>query len=367
MQSVPQEATRLARRLRQLREQEWEDAPLLTQAKLAKALSAEEPLTAGTVSSWENNKTPKLPPERRLRAYARFFATQRSVETPLSPRLLPLGELSPEERARYEELLTELLGLRSKLAPEQPADDYVPVPRSWHFNEGPITLFCAELPQDQKGRLADPKDPNYTELQRYADIDSLTELHGHIRAENPQLPIPPHFRIPSEMQNDDLTGHIIIIGGVGWNDMSVELSRDVTLPVQQVEVPELDTGEIFLVKVDGDERRFLPEWSDGEQKLLTADVGLLARVPNPHNSSRTLTICNGIHSRGVYGAVRTLTDTSLRDSNERYIAANFGNSASFAILMRVRVIQNKATTPDFNSKGVVLYQWHAPRPEPQLP
>ena len=48
MQSVPQEATRLARRLRQLREQEWEDAPLLTQAKLAKALSAEEPLTAGT-------------------------------------------------------------------------------------------------------------------------------------------------------------------------------------------------------------------------------------------------------------------------------------------------------------------------------
>ena len=80
------------------------------------------------------------------------------------------------------------------------------------------------------------------------------------------------------MQNDDLTGHIIIIGGVGWNDMSVELSRDVTLPVQQVEVPELDTGEIFLVKVDGEERRFLPEWSDGEQKLLTADVGLLARV-----------------------------------------------------------------------------------------
>ena len=59
--------------------------------------------------------------------------------------------------------------------------------------------------------------------------------------------------------------------------------------------------------------------------MLAEDVGLLARVPNPLNSSRTLTICNGIHSRGVYGAVRSLTDAQLRDANERYIAANFGS------------------------------------------
>ena len=91
--------------------------------------------------------------------------------------------------------------------------------------------------------------------------------------------------------------------------------------------------------------------------MLAEDVGLLARVPNPLNSSRTLTICNGIHSRGVYGAVRSLTDAQLRDANERYIAANFGQSDSFAILMSVQVIKNKAMTPDFSSDGVVLYQW----------
>jgi hypothetical protein len=92
---------------------------------------------------------------------------------------------------------------------------------------------------------------------------------------------------------------------------------------------------------------------------LEEDVGLLARVPNPLNSSRSLTICNGIHSRGVYGAVRTLTDTNLRDSNERYIAANFGKS-SFAILMSVKVVQNKASTPDFSGGRDVLYQWRQP-------
>jgi hypothetical protein len=63
-------------------------------------------------------KTPKLPPRRRLQAYARFFSTQRSLEP--SPRLLPLEELNPNELARLKELETELLELRSRLAPEEP-------------------------------------------------------------------------------------------------------------------------------------------------------------------------------------------------------------------------------------------------------
>jgi hypothetical protein len=91
--------------------------------------------------------------------------------------------------------------------------------------------------------------------------------------------------------------------------------------------------------------------------VLTKDVGLFARVPNPLNASRTLTICNGIHSRGVYGAVRSLTDAELRDGNERYISENFGDAASFGILMSVQVIKNQAMTPDFNSPDMVLYKW----------
>ena len=94
-----------------------------------------------------------------------------------------------------------------------------------------------------------------------------------------------------------------------------------------------------------------------DEKVLSEDVGLLARVPNPLNANRTLTICNGIHSRGVYGAVRTLTDAELRDGNERYISRTFGDAESFAILMSVKVIKNKAMTPDFNSPDVVLYKW----------
>jgi hypothetical protein len=91
--------------------------------------------------------------------------------------------------------------------------------------------------------------------------------------------------------------------------------------------------------------------------MLMEDVGLLVRMPNPLNSNRTLTMCNGIHSRGVLGAVRSLTDARMRESNERYIARNFRDYQQFGILMRVPVIGGRAMTPDFSIAGTVLYQW----------
>jgi hypothetical protein len=129
------------------------------------------------------------------------------------------------------------------------------------------------------------------------------------------------------------------------------------VPVRQVEEPSVQTGEIFVADVDGSEQKFLPRWRDEAHKNLREDVGLLARSPNPLNSNRTLTICNGIHSRGVLGAVRSLTDARLRDSNEGYLARTFGDSPAFAVLMRVTVIEGQTITPDFNTPGCVLYRW----------
>ena len=351
MQPASPAAMQLAQRLRQLRLQ-WSDARL-TQEKLARAFGTEDKLASATVSSWENLSSPKLPPRHRLLAYARFFATQRPVET--DPRLLALTELTPDELAAYDKLKTELLRLRSLVAGDSAVEE-IAFGRSWHFSDtSRVTFICAELPDDQKGPLAELANPNHTELQRYADIDALMELHGHIRAENPSMSV--HYRIPAEVELDDLTGHIILLGGVVWNEITQRLSEMAKLPIRQVSHPKLASGEIFVVELDDKEQEFWPKWADAESAVLEEDVGLLARVPNPLNSSRTLTICNGIHSRGVFGSVRSLTDAHLRDANERYISANFGGSDSFAILMSVNVIKNKAMTPDLSSPGVVLYQW----------
>lgn len=352
MQSMPPAALQLAQRLRQLRLQ-WADARL-TQEKLAAAFSTEEKLAAATVSSWESVTAPKLPPQNRLRAYARFFATPRSVEQAV-PALLALDDLTPDEQEAYAALETELLGLRAS-ATGSPAEEETAFGRSWRFGEGGrVTVVCAELPDEEKGPQAKPSDPNYTELQRYADLDGLMELFGHIRAENPLMDV--RFKIPPEVEPDDLTDHVVLIGGVIWNEITGRLSEMAGLPIRQVAHPELLTGEIFVADLDGQEKEFWPKWADAQHTVLAEDVGLLARVPNPLNSSRTLTICNGIHSRGVYGAVRSLTDAQLRAANERYIAAHFGQSLSFAILMSVQVIKDRGMTPALNGDGVILYQW----------
>ena len=106
-----------------------------------------------------------------------------------------------------------------------------------------------------------------------------------------------------------------------------------------------------------DERRFLPEWSTVERhEILEEDVALLARLVNPYNSSRTLTICNGVYSRGVIGAVRALTDPQLRDANESYLAERFPGG-EFAVLMRVPVVAGKALSPDLGNPTSILYEW----------
>jgi hypothetical protein len=343
---------RLAQRLRDLREKQWPEAQL-TQVMLAKAFGAEEGLSPATVSTWESSTTPKLPPRNRLLAYARFFATRRSVEGG-PPRLLLLADFTEDEQAAYEALEAELLTLHDAARGPSAKND-VAVTRSWHFSDsGPVTLICAKLPKAETGSLADPADPNYTELLSYADLDALVELHGHIRSENSAMDV--FFKLSSRFDPDHLSGHLVLLGGIGWNEITEQLSEMTPLPIRQVNDPEVMTGEPFVVEHDGKERKFLPKWA-GDSNTLIQDVGLIARTPNPLNSNRSLTICNGIHSRGVLGAVRTLTDARLRDSNERYIAENFADPSYFAILMRVAVIGGKTMTPDFHAPKCVLYQW----------
>jgi hypothetical protein len=348
----PPALSQLALRLRNLRLEHWGANSKLTQGALANALGGSQPLSAATVASWENRDNPKLPPPERILAYAQFFATRRSMTTP--PRLVPTDSFTPEERTSFDALREELLRLHAAARGAPPED--IVANRSWHFNDiGPLTLVCAQLPPKEAGLLADPNNPNYTELHSIGDLDAMVELWGHVRAENPAMDV--FFKPAGQAAADDLSGHVAIIGGIGWNDITRRFLELTRLPVTQLEIPEILTGEIFVTNIGNEEHRYLPRWSKTDQPKLIEDVGLLVRMPNPVNSNRTLTMCNGIHSRGVLGAVRSLTDKRLRESNELYIARNFPDNQRFGILMRIQVIEGRAMTPDFSIAGTVLYQW----------
>src|SRR2546430_7455837 len=52
------------------------------------------------------------------------------------------------------------------------------------------------------------------------------------------------FKLSSRVVPDDLSGHLVLLGGIGWNDITQRLSQMIHLPVQQIEDPEVKTGEI---------------------------------------------------------------------------------------------------------------------------
>jgi transcriptional regulator with XRE-family HTH domain len=339
------QALKLAETLRDLRESTWLDR-VLTQAQLAKALSSEGHVAAATLSSWESTSNPKTPSAARISAYARFFSTKRSLEG--QPHLIPKDQLTESELERFNEIEARLLEL---YRPERAA-----ARRSFQFDAGPVIVICPAAPLNVQGALADEQDPNFTKLRQYADLDALIELYGHLRAENPDLDV--FHRLTSDVVSDDFSSHVILLGGIGWNKVTRRFQSAISqVPITQTEVDDLETGEIFRVDDSSESEPFYPEYEDlGGGKELIADVGYIARLRNPFKINRTLTICNGIHSRGVFGAVRCLTDASVRDENEKYLANRFPDG-EFAMLLRVPVVSNQTMSPDLQNPDARLYEW----------
>jgi transcriptional regulator with XRE-family HTH domain len=340
-------AAMLARRLRELREANWPDRKL-TQVQLAKALSSEGYVAPATVSSWESGTNPKKPPMTKISTYARFFCTRRSLAP--APHLIPEDELAPDELERLSKIESELLELL------QPGDRLAQ--RTLQFDTGPVVVICPTAPPELRGPLGDPENPNFTKLRLYGDLDALVELYGHLRAENPSLEV--FHRITDDVVADDFSSHLILLGGIGWNKVTQRFQHAISqVPVTQTEVEELQTGEIFRVDaIAGTEAKaFYPEYEDVEdRKGLIGDVGFIARLRHPFQEGRTLTIYNGIHSHGVLGAVRCMTDVSVRDNNEAYLASQFPNG-EFAILLRVPVVNNQTLSPDLRKPATLLYEW----------
>jgi transcriptional regulator with XRE-family HTH domain len=356
---VPPAAASLARRLRELRRSRFPDTKL-NQKDLARALSGDEGVAVSTISAWENIQTPTLPPPHRLKALAQFYATERSLEDGADlAHLVPLDDLSPAEQEAREELEQELFKLRDNDAGEVLTP---PAPRQfWRFDDGAsIIVICSDLTKSDEvklGPLSDVDNPNYTELYSYADLDALVALLSHLNSSNPDADI----RWSRVASAKDLSNHLVVLGGIAWNDVTRRLDDIVDLPIRQIENETIHSGEVFETK-DG-QRQFRPRWRDkdpGTQDkpgVLLEDVGMLARLPNPYNELRTLTYCNGIHSRGVLGAVRSLTDPAVRADNEGFIEETFPDPNRFALLMRVRVFGGETEYPSLKSPGTVLFKW----------
>jgi transcriptional regulator with XRE-family HTH domain len=343
---------RLARRLRELREAGF-TGRAIPQKQLAGALGVSAPL----VSSWERDANPVAPPEVRIEAYARFFATSRSIANGKA-RLLRQGDLTNEEDTRRQKLEAELLALRASALGEAPVPAGLAGEGPWRFPDGePVTIVCAELPEELRAgmRYADPTDPDYIRLYTYADLDALIELHGHIRATNPTTQV--NIRLASELVADDYSTHLALLGGVDLNPITRHLLEMVTVPVGQGSFYDDPVNAGFEAQTGSGPRRWQATLvEEGGIRTLIEDVAHFFRGPNPLEHHRTVTICNGMFGRGTLGAVRALTDAKFRDRNAAYLRKRFNSEDAYSVLTRVRIVKGQAVTPDWTADDV-LHEW----------
>lgn len=323
----------LGSRLRELRE-----ARQLTQGKVGKALG----VAVSSISSWESGV--KIPPVRRLADYATYFAAGAGAQL---PKLEALSAAQRTERTRLKRELERLRASGRDPAPTVSADR----PDFWRFADGgPIRIVTGELAEEAMPTTASIEEPNYSGLAGHSDLDAAVELFGHVRALNPASDVRIHSA--RKLEDDDLRAHLVFLGSGLINPWVGALTAE--WPVRQVRDETIREGEVFEIAGERP-KRLKPVFHN---RVLIEDVGMLARIPNPNNIRRTLTICSGVFTRGGFGAVRSLTDPKIRVRNHEYVTGRFGEAVNFGLLMRVPVINHATGTPDLQNPVTRLHEWH---------
>jgi transcriptional regulator with XRE-family HTH domain len=222
MQDLSQARAALARRLRELRANHWPGVRL-NQAQLAQAFGVSVP----SISSWESERSARIPQAATLDQYATFFATRRSIEEP-TPRLVDPNELTDAERSARERIQQDLRSLRTAAAGESATPGGF-----WHLPDGEqIRLVCGTLPEtapaeSQPYRSA--ANPNYVKLSNFADLDAVVELYGHIRSANPTSDV--RYRLETALISDDIVGHVVVLGRARLNSATRWFYDRIDMPV----------------------------------------------------------------------------------------------------------------------------------------
>ena len=259
-------------------------------------------------------------------------------------RVLPQAQLTDEERVRRDELLRELTSLRST-ARRATSLTRPSATRSlavtWRFPpDQDITIVCSALPPGylEATPYTNPEAPDYVDLYRFADLDALLELFGHLRAANP-APTTSACGPPTSSSRTT-TPATWCCSAVSTGTRSPRSCCTASTCRCGSWPGRARTCRAASRSVGGE--LFAPVLRKvGDNEILVEDVAHFFRAPSPLNDERTVTICNGSYARGTLGAVRALTDARFRDRNEDYLRTRFADQHTFSIISRVKVVARR--------------------------
>ena len=330
----------LAGRLRELGESGL--GARITQDQLGAALGEAKPLSGAIVSTWENGEVDKWPTEARITQYALIFSSARSF-TP-APHTPDESKLDRSERTRFRRLREELLGLREVAEQEARRARTEPTALGtneiWHHDrEEKLFVVAPELPATEQASFAHRDSPNYVRLARYGDLDAFFEMCVALTRMG-------YHNLSHRSANEGGIGsarNLVLIGGPSWNGITRGFMHLLRLPITQD--PEPFGGPNSFIMSDGTRARPTVFSQGTGVEQVVEDVGLFVRATNPNNPSTDITICSGVFTHGVLGAVRVFTNPLVAAENVAVVRERLGQTTNFAVLFRVNVIGGRVATP----------------------
>jgi hypothetical protein len=221
----------------------------------------------------------------------------------------------------------------------------------WHFpDRSRITLLSYRVPPDYRPPSAEPDNPNYIRLADLADLDTVIDVYGAIRAYNPTSQAV--IMAAQDLHQPDVASHLVLIGGLTWEAVAPWFSRAFSTPIEAGD--PFDRGAIAVRDADNRRLEFKNTFTGDE---IVEDVGFFVHGKNPSAPRRTLMICGGITTRGVRGAALCFVDPEMRERNEEYLISRFPADSAYCIVMRVPVFNRDPLTPDLSKKENRLFEW----------
>lgn len=226
----------------------------------------------------------------------------------------------------------------------------------WNFRDNSrITLACGQMPWGLRPPQSDPGHMDYASAFGLADLDSLMDIYGEVRARNPMSRVA--ITTAEDLTQHDTANHLILIGGLAWNAVQQWLSQIFHTPIMGSDPGE--RGAVTVSAPDGSLYEFKCAYFRGRGGFaLTEDVGFFVRGKNPSAPQRTLTVCGGITTRGVRGVAQCFIDPEKREINEAHLKQRFPVDSTYCIVMRVPIMGNAdPLTPNLSNPESSLFEW----------
>ena len=182
------------------------------------------------------------------------------------------------------------------------------------------------------------ESPNYDRFHKMGDKTAVWETLVLLARLYPDADVTVHvadeFDMESEMNRDNL----VAIGGPGFGDD--EGNRVCRLISQRMGSVVSYAEDYETMLADGDR---LTASSKGG--VMSRDHGYFARFRNPYNPDSTVVLIHGIHTLGVLGAARALSDNAASLDNVKWALGRLGSDPSFESWFPVGVTGGVVDTP----------------------